>query len=61
MASGGPRPQLREGKAGDDVISGNLNIAQGGRSIDYKLEDPYVRKTFKEALAQEGVEFTMPD
>lgn len=58
---GGPRPQIREGKAGDEIISGNLNIEQGGRSIDYPLEDPHVRKTFKEALAKEGVEFTMPD
>ena len=58
---GGPRPQTQEGKAGDEVISGNLNIEEGGHSIDYRLEDPYVRKAFKEALAKEGVEFTMPD
>ncbi len=58
---GGPRPLTREGKAGDDEISGNLNIEQGGRSIDYRVEDPYVRKAFEEALAKEGVKFTMPD
>ncbi|MFQ6030929.1 MAG: cupin domain-containing protein [Dehalococcoidia bacterium] len=58
---GGPRPRLLMSDPGDEVTSGNLNIEEGGHSIDYRLEDLYVRKAYQEALKREGVEFQMPE
>lgn len=39
----------------------HFDIKKGGRTIEYRDEDPYVRQLYKEALNQERVEFTMPD
>ena len=42
--------------------AGNLwGIHEGGRTILYHEEDPYVRKFFMEKLAEEGCEFQMPE
>ncbi len=47
---------------GEKIKSGNLfGISEGGRSILYHEEDPYVRSYFRERLAQAGVEMTMPE
>jgi quercetin dioxygenase-like cupin family protein len=39
----------------------HFDIKKGGRTIEYRDEDPYVRKLYKEALEHEKVEFTMPE
>lgn len=50
------------GEAGEKVKAGNLfGIKDGGRTILYHEEDPYVRSYFRERLAEVGVDFTMPD
>jgi quercetin dioxygenase-like cupin family protein len=46
----------------DDVKAGNLfGIHEGGRTILYHEEDPFIRDEYKRRLAAEGVEFTMPE
>ena len=48
-----------EADAGE-VKSGNLfGIHQGGRTILYEEEDPYVRQYFERRLAEVGVKSTM--
>ena len=39
----------------------NLDIKEGGNTIEYRDEDPYIQKMFKEQLAKEGAEFNMPE
>jgi len=39
----------------------NLDIKEGGNTIEYRDEDPYIRKIFREQLAKEGAEFNMPE
>jgi mannose-6-phosphate isomerase-like protein (cupin superfamily) len=48
---------------GDDKIkAGNLfGIAEGGRTIQYHEEDPYVRDYYERRLAEAGVASTMPE
>ncbi len=36
-------------------------INEGGHTILYPDEDPYVREYFKQRLAEEGAPFQMPD
>jgi hypothetical protein len=50
-----------KGKPGDEIVSNNADLEEGGRSIPYAQEDPWVRAEFKRALAEAGVEFRMPD
>jgi len=59
---GGPLPgmgnqnlNLETGK------SNNLNIEDGGASIGYSSEDPYIRKAFDAALGEYGSTSAMPD
>jgi hypothetical protein len=40
--------------------SGNLNIRDGGNSIAYDEEDPYIRERFEEELAKVGMKSDMP-
>lgn len=54
----GLRPE--EGVAGEEVISGNLDLQEGGRSIPYREEDPHIRLEYEAMLEQEGIEFRMP-
>lgn len=49
------------GRPGEMQMSGNLPLEEGGRSITYQMEDPYVREYYKKRLSEEGVEFQMPD
>lgn len=45
----------------DEVKSGNVfGIRQGGRTILYDEEDPYVRKYYEQRLKEEGVTLNMP-
>jgi len=39
----------------------NLDIKQGGSTIEYRDEDPQIRKMFQEQLANEGAAFNMPE
>lgn len=55
---GYPRPVY--GAPGDET-TWNLDQAQGGNSIEYRDEDPRIRKDFIEALRKEGAEFRMPE
>jgi quercetin dioxygenase-like cupin family protein len=54
----GVGPQIT--RPGDQEISGNLPLTEGGRSITYALEDPYIREEYRRMLAAEDVEFQMP-
>ena len=45
-----------------EVKAGNLfGIHEGGRTILYWQEDPYIREYFQTRLKEEGVEFQMPE
>ena len=39
----------------------NLDIKQGGRTIEYRDEDPHIRKMFRGQLAVEGADLNMPN
>jgi hypothetical protein len=39
----------------------NLDIKQGGHTIEYRDEEPHIRKPFQEQLAKQGADFNMPD
>lgn len=59
---GGPTVEIDRGEEGEELIAGNIySIYEGGRTILYPDEDPSVREHYKEVLAREGVQFTMPD
>lgn len=59
---GGPTVEVGQGEEPEELVSGNIySIYEGGRTILYPDEDPYVRNHYKEVLHKEGVEFTMPD
>jgi len=46
----------------DDVKAGNIfGIEEGGRTIHYPSEDPYIREFYKARLREEGVELTMDE
>jgi mannose-6-phosphate isomerase-like protein (cupin superfamily) len=60
---GGPSGQAG-GALGDEEeeVAGNIyGIEEGGRSINYWNEDPFVRRYYAERLKQEGVEIDMPE
>ncbi|HLH26003.1 MAG TPA: cupin domain-containing protein [Chloroflexota bacterium] len=45
-----------------EVKAGNLfGIHEGGRTIMYWEEDPYIREYYQQRLKEVGVEFTMPE
>ncbi len=54
-------PQRVSGAPGDEVIGHNLDIREGGATIEYRDEDPYIRKMYEEELQKEGAEPTMPE
>ncbi len=55
---GWPRPVF--GAPGDEH-TWNLDQTQGGNTIEYRDEDPQIRKDFLVALEKEGAEFQMPE
>ncbi len=57
---GGARSRRRMQEDGT-VVAQNADIRDGGLTIGYDIEDPYVKETFAAELAKEGVEFTMPE
>ena len=53
--------ELTGDEQGDEVKSGNIfGIHQGGRTILYEEEDPYIRQYYQQRLREEGVEINMP-
>lgn len=50
----------RPTQAGGAVVAQNADIRDGGLTIGYDIEDPFVQETFVAELAKQGVEFTMP-
>ncbi len=50
-----------KGRPGDDIVSNNADLEEGGRSIPYDKEDPWIRAEFKRTLAEAGAEFRMPE
>ncbi len=57
----GGYPRRVKGVPGIDWRGLNLDIKEGGNTIEYRDEDPYIRKMFREQLAKEGAEFNMPE
>jgi quercetin dioxygenase-like cupin family protein len=60
---GGPSGRWGTGDEGDEKVkAGNLfGISEGGRTVLYHEEDPFVRRYYRERLALEGVDMTMPE
>jgi quercetin dioxygenase-like cupin family protein len=56
----GGYPRLIFGAPGEET-SFNLDQAQGGNSIEYRDEDPQIRRDYMDALHREGAEFQMPE
>ncbi|MGZ8434775.1 MAG: cupin, partial [Candidatus Binatia bacterium] len=54
-------PRRVMGVPGVDWRGLNLDVKEGGSTIEYRDEDPYIRKMFEEQLAKEGAEFNMPE
>jgi quercetin dioxygenase-like cupin family protein len=53
--------ELADVEDGDEIKAGNIfGINQGGRTILYEEEDPFIRNSYAQRLAEEGVELTMP-
>jgi hypothetical protein len=52
---------VEDGGDGEEIKSGNIfGIHQGGRTILYEEEDPYIREYYQQRLKLEGVEIDMP-
>jgi quercetin dioxygenase-like cupin family protein len=60
MAFLGGYPRNLVGAPGDQT-SFNLDQKKGGNSIEYRDEDPQIRKDYREALEKNGGEFQMPE
>jgi quercetin dioxygenase-like cupin family protein len=58
LITSGLRPN--QGAEGEEIVSRNLNIQEGGYSIGYADEDPHIRTEYEGELEKEGVEFRMP-
>jgi mannose-6-phosphate isomerase-like protein (cupin superfamily) len=54
-------PTRLEGAPGSVYIDVNQDIKEGGKTIQYRDEDPEVRKMFQEALRRSGGTFEMPE
>ena len=50
-----------DGDESQSVTSGNLNLRDGGSSIAYSEEDPFVRKLYESKLAESGLTSEMPE
>ena len=55
----GGYPRRVKGIPGVDWRGLNLDVKQGGDTIEYRDEDPHIRKMFQEQLAKEGADFNM--
>ena len=57
----GGYPRRTDGAPGEEYQARNSDVNEGGRTIEYRDEDPYVRQMFEETLAKEGASFAMPE
>ena len=57
--TGGARTDRHQ--EGEMVAGVGAETREGGRALPYAEEDPHVRQYYKQRLAEEGVEFQMPD
>jgi mannose-6-phosphate isomerase-like protein (cupin superfamily) len=58
----GPMDVFSEGHApGEEIVAGHVGMEEGGRSVEYRNEDPYFREEFERMLALDGLTSTMPD
>src|SRR5215469_12917795 len=39
---------------GEDIVGGHVNIEEGGRSVEYRDEDPFLREEYERMLATDG-------
>lgn len=59
---GGDSGEVREeGSRGEELTHINADVRDGGTTIGYDIEDPFIRKVYLEELKKEGVEFRMPE
>ncbi|MPZ48412.1 MAG: cupin [Dehalococcoidia bacterium] len=49
------------GSEGETVAGIGAELSEGGSSLPYHMEDPYIREYYKTRLAEEGAEFLMPE
>jgi quercetin dioxygenase-like cupin family protein len=57
----GPMDVFSQGRApGEEIVAGHVGISEGGRSVEYRDEDPYFREEFERMLALDGLTSTMP-
>jgi mannose-6-phosphate isomerase-like protein (cupin superfamily) len=54
-------PMRTEGAPGDVFIHVNQDINEGGKTIQYRDEDPEIRRMFEQALRQNGATSHMPE
>lgn len=58
---GGPNAKPDEFLNKKTGVSALATTREGGQTIDYRDEDPFVREEFLHRLAEDGVECTMPE
>ncbi len=61
MAFLGGYPPRVSGEPGSLTVGNNQDIRAGGRTIEYRDEDPQVREIFRAELAANGATFDMPE
>ncbi len=49
------------GRHGSGATWLNADIEEGGRSISYRSEDPFIRQEYERVLAEHGIESQMPE
>ena len=54
-------PRRTSGAPGVETHVLNVDVKEGGNTIEYEDEDPYVRQMFEEQLAKVGAKFDMPE
>jgi len=60
MAWLGGYPRRIDVPLGAEVVSRNEDLKAGGNTIEYRDEDPEIRRIFKETLERNGAPFNMP-
>jgi hypothetical protein len=61
MAWLGGYPRRIDVPLGGEVVSRNEDLKAGGNTIEYRDEDPEIRRIFKETLARNNAPFNMPE
>jgi mannose-6-phosphate isomerase-like protein (cupin superfamily) len=61
MAYLGGFPRRTEGAPGYKITYINEDIKRGGKTIQYREEDPKIRSMYESELAKEGIQSSMPE